>query len=56
MKRREFAKLGGLLAGSTLAPSSVYSLGKGVQKVTLGKQSILSMTALNCHLWNTRNC
>ena len=38
MKRREFAKLGGLLAGSTLAPSSVYSLGKGVQKVTLGKQ------------------
>ena len=38
MKRREFAKLGGLLAGSTLVPSSVYPLGKGVQKATLGKQ------------------
>jgi threonine aldolase len=38
MKRREFAKLGGLLAGSTLVPSSAYSLGKGVQEVTAGKQ------------------
>ena len=38
MKRREFARLGGLLAGSTLVPTSAYSLGKGVQKVTLGKQ------------------
>ncbi|MFC2148938.1 threonine aldolase family protein [Bacteroidota bacterium] len=38
MKRRDFAKLGGLLAGSTLVPTSAYSLGKGVQKVTFGKQ------------------
>ena len=38
MKRREFAKLGGLLAGSTLVPSNAYSVGKGLQKVTLGKQ------------------
>lgn len=38
MKRRNFVKLGGALAGSSLIPINAYSLGKGLHEETAEKQ------------------
>ncbi|MDP3313273.1 low specificity L-threonine aldolase [Lutibacter sp.] len=38
MKRRNFVKLGGALAGSSLIPINAYSLGNGLNKETAGNQ------------------